>query len=382
MGNHYDLSELPTVVSKNGKYVVYDGNKRIALIKYIQNPEWSNDIERKLFPSFTSVPEELKNLKEVPCNVCDEETALENIERKHTKTGSWKQLQRDYFYHYLRKQPKSIFLKFEESTKLISNNPSLNQGFVKTEVLTEENLRNIGFQFIDDALHTNYDSKTNSEILNKTTSLIKNKNISTRGENRSKLKEPLVKEYPELKNIIKPFEFNKSKKFNPQQVNSLNDSAKGVDVPNTKKQTRRSAENKIDLFGGKLILAHGDTNDLYRDIVKVYEYYEKNKEKDSLGDGYKAIIRISLRLLVETASGGTKTRDANTYVSDYFLKAKNNLSQNMKTTMKSESLQEATQFKTLLNIGAHNYTASKNLEHTLAMSVIIGEMLKISHSKK
>ena len=37
MGSYYDLSELPTVVLKNGKFIVYDGNRRIAILKYLQN---------------------------------------------------------------------------------------------------------------------------------------------------------------------------------------------------------------------------------------------------------------------------------------------------------------------------------------------------------
>jgi hypothetical protein len=35
----------------------------------------------------------------------------------------------------------------------------------------------------------------------------------------------------------------------------------------------------------------------------------------------------------------------------------------------------------LLHVGAHNYKASKNMEQTLAISIILGAMLKISHGK-
>jgi len=57
MGSHYDFSELPTVVFKNNKYIIYDGNRRIAVLKYLQNPDWSYQIEGKLFPS--SEPENM-----------------------------------------------------------------------------------------------------------------------------------------------------------------------------------------------------------------------------------------------------------------------------------------------------------------------------------
>ena len=39
MGAHYDFSEIPTVVYIDGKPVVYDGNRRIAVLKYLQNAE-------------------------------------------------------------------------------------------------------------------------------------------------------------------------------------------------------------------------------------------------------------------------------------------------------------------------------------------------------
>src|ERR1700743_3719139 len=37
MGSYYDLSELPTVVYVEGRPVVYDGNRRVAVLKYVQN---------------------------------------------------------------------------------------------------------------------------------------------------------------------------------------------------------------------------------------------------------------------------------------------------------------------------------------------------------
>ncbi|MDP1695180.1 MAG: hypothetical protein Q8L34_06600, partial [Candidatus Woesearchaeota archaeon] len=67
MGPHYDYSELPTVVFENNKFFVYDGNRRIAVLKYLQNPTWTHQVEGKLFPS--SEPVLLKNLKKIPCNV-------------------------------------------------------------------------------------------------------------------------------------------------------------------------------------------------------------------------------------------------------------------------------------------------------------------------
>ena len=70
MGDFYDYSELPTVVYKNGKPVVYDGNRRIALAKiklgYVNHLQ-TIDLEIPDFP------------ETMPCAVCSEETAIQRI---------------------------------------------------------------------------------------------------------------------------------------------------------------------------------------------------------------------------------------------------------------------------------------------------------------
>ena len=69
MGNYYDFSELPIVVYKGGKPVVYDGNRRVVLAKI------------KL--GFVSVPGFTMQLpdvpSELPCNVCSEDIALQSV---------------------------------------------------------------------------------------------------------------------------------------------------------------------------------------------------------------------------------------------------------------------------------------------------------------
>ena len=97
MGNYYDFSELPTVVKINGKCVVYDGNRRLAILKYLQNQKLYSSFGGGLF--FKLEPKELRELKKIPCNICDKEIALTNIERKHINNGSWGAIERDYFFH-------------------------------------------------------------------------------------------------------------------------------------------------------------------------------------------------------------------------------------------------------------------------------------------
>ena len=73
MGDYYDYSELPIVVYKGGKPIVYDGNRRVVLAK-IKLGYVKSDGLNVILPS---VPESL------PCNVCSEDIALKSIYRKH-----------------------------------------------------------------------------------------------------------------------------------------------------------------------------------------------------------------------------------------------------------------------------------------------------------
>ena len=51
---------------------------------------------------------------ELPCNVCDRETALKSVFRKHSTTGTWNVLDRDIFLSKYMNEPKSTFLTVEE----------------------------------------------------------------------------------------------------------------------------------------------------------------------------------------------------------------------------------------------------------------------------
>ncbi len=367
MGTHYDFSELPTVVFKNNKYFVYDGNRRIAILKYLQNPTWSYKIENKLFPS--SEPEELKNLLKIPCNVCNEETALTNIERKHITNSSWGQLERDYFEHNFKKKGKSSFLKFEEATGLISKNPELNENIMKNNILTESKLKEVGFSFDQkDNLISVYDEELANKILNKITELKINKAISSRGDNKYQIKKPL-NETSEFKGKIKKFNQIDTKLVNYKKDNS--------DSASTRKTKRQNSKKNI-LFGKNINLKAGITNDIYRDILDLYNYYEKNKS--NLSNTFPNLIRMALRLLIDSAKSNQK-EDIKVYVKSYFSNAKAKLSQDQKTTLISNNVTESN-LASLLHTGAHNYSSASNMEQTIAISLIIGKMLISTHGKK
>ena len=361
MGDDYDFSELPTVVYKDSKPVVYDGNRRIILGK-IQHKyvHVSNDSIIDILPN---IPQE------IPCNVCSEEKALNNVYRKHADSGSWSALERDMFVDRFMRRGKSIFLQFEESTGMISKNPSLNKRFVKEEILTEHILNELGFKFQDGKLQSRYSSpKEAKDVLNDLEHKITAKEISTR-KNRGTVKKALEP------SIISLIDSNARNKFTPIEFSEMEEPV----TPETKKRrTRRVKVEKLPIFGGPLYLIKGEVCNLYSDILDLYEYYERNKI--SLSDSFPCIIRMSMRLLCEAATQDAYKGDMNAYIKANFGKAKGSLDSDAKTYLSTNNVTDSTILQ-LLHTGAHNYTASKNIDQTLAISIILGAMLSITHGK-
>lgn len=361
MGSYYDISELPTVVLEENKYIVYDGNRRLAIIKYAQNPQWSSKIENRLFPT-NSPPESFREMGEIPCNLCDKDTALTNIERKHINSGSWGELERSHFLNIHRGEPKDNLLIIEEHTGgIISNNKNMNQRFVREEILTDENLTKIGFKIKGEKLLTNYDKDQTKLILDRIVELMNQKKISTR-KNRGKLLEPLMDNYSDLQ----------LEEYSKEKTNNIAEDNNTVQ----KRRTQITITNNPEIFGGKLTLKKGDTNNIYRDIETLYEFY--SNKRTTLSPTFPSLIRMALRLLVESATDDKKITG---YIKRYFDKAKKTLNQDQTTTLTTQSVDGTTIIK-FLHIGAHDYSASNNIDQTLAMSLIIGSMLSLSHSKK
>ena len=295
IGSFYDFSELPIVVEVNGNNIVYDGNRRIALIKYLQEEDKYIKEGAKLKHKDK---QEFLELKKIPCNVCSLEVALDNIERKHSEDGTWNELERDYFKHIHRGEDKSLFIKIEEETGLISSSPKLNQRFVREEILTQSNLENIGFGFDKEKnLYSSYNDEFTKEIFNNISDAIENKEITTR-INRGKLKEVLEERNSNFTNQLKRYNsnsnnkslssiYNREKKEKEDTPIIANNSSKEKNKNRTPIKT-----NEELIFGGKLILKAGKVNDLYRAIEHIYQNNKKN-------DVILPIIGMSLRLILE-----------------------------------------------------------------------------------
>ena len=357
MGEYYDFSELPTVVYHGKKPVVYDGNRRMILGKIKHNLVSIGERDGINLPDF---PEE------IPCNVCTKKIALQNVYRKHSDSGSWQPLERDIFLHKFMGESKSAFLILEEDTGIISTNPHLNQRFVKEEIFKEDILKSLGFSVGNGRLRSVHSDQDTYEILSDISKKIASREISTRN-NRGKVIETLD---PSSQRLI---EQNRNNRKHVARVNFGKPTAE-----KEARQSKRTPKKESELFGGKLYLYMGDVSNLYRDIIDLHGFYINNRP--SLSQSFPSLIRMSLRLLCETAAKDKK-KNLDTYIKEHFQNAKKALDQNIKTTLANQNVTEASLIQ-LLHTGAHNYQSSSNIEQTIAISIIIGGIITITHGKE
>lgn len=363
MGGYYDYSELPIVVFDNGKPVVYDGNRRILLGKIkkgLVTVPSDYDLDVTKIPIF---PDEL------PCNVCSQEIALKSVCRKHSDIGSWDVLGRDMFMHKYMHEPKSIFLIVDEYTGLISRNPNLNKRFVKDEIFTDNVLEQLGFKAESGVLKSNLSVDGQKRVLEDLEEKINSKTISTR-KNRYNVREALDEASKRLIDSSKGKPFVDVSAFDATKLN--------VNKTKIPRKTKRTQKKDSVLFGDIIELKAGNVNDLYRDILSIAEYYLDNKDK--LSNKFPALLRMSLRLLVETAAA-EDTKKIDKYIDTYFESGKALLSKDEKTTLSNNNVTQSS-LSQLLNTGAHNYSDSLSYDKAYAMSLIVGKMLSISHKRK
>ncbi|HMG82089.1 MAG TPA: hypothetical protein VK559_03560 [Ferruginibacter sp.] len=360
MGDYYDFSELPTVVYHGKKPVVYDGNRRVILGKIKHGYVTSNDHVLRL----PDIP------NEIPCNVCSKDIALKNILRKHGDSGSWLPLERDIFLNKYLKEPKSPFLIIEECTGLISSQPHLNQRFVKDEIFREDILEQIGFEIKSDKLCSVHSDKQAYSILSDISNKVENRKITTR-LNRGKVIDVLERKTQQL------IDQNKENKLNQSNITFRRNVVEEPDEIKLR-QAKRKQKKEQELFGGKLYLNIGNVSDLYRDIADLYQYYITNK--NILSQSFPSLIRMGLRLLCETAAKDHK-QSLDKFIQVHFSNAKKNLEQDTKTTLANQNVSEGSIIQ-LLHTGAHNYQSASNIDQTIAISIIIGEILKLSHGQE
>lgn len=367
MGEYYDFSELPIVVYKGGKPVVYDGNRRVVLAKI--------KLGFVTIPGFDVILPDVPS--ELPCNVCSEDVALTSVYRKHVLLrNSWGAIERDIFAHKYLHENKSVFLLFDEGTGgFITKNPEMNQGFVRKEVLTENILSEMGFTFENGQLLTKHTDEEVRVLLDNLLDKIKTKAISTRGEHRGK---PLSVLDQRVKDIISCNKENIPRPYTPQVSTKVETPTTNTVLKQEPRKTRITKSAKIPLFGEKLLLKPGNVNNLYSDILALYNLL--SSEKQAFSSCVYAIFRMSLRLLCETASKELGYSDIKDYINKYYPIAKKKLSQDITTLLSSQNVKGET-LPQLFHTGAHNYLSSTSPDQALCISIALGAMLKESHGR-
>lgn len=367
MGEYYDFSELPIVVYKGGKPVVYDGNRRVVLAKI--------KLGFVTIPGFDVILPDIPS--ELPCNVCSEGVALKSVYRKHVLLrNSWGALERDIFAHKYLHEEKSVFLKFDEGTGgFIINNPEMNQGFVRKEILTENILSEMGFSFDGGQLLTKHTDEEVRVLLDNLLEKIKSKAISTRGEYRGK---PLSVLDQRVKDIISSNKNNDFRSYTPQTSHGDETQTSSTPQKSETRKTRITKPSKIPLFGEKLLLKPGNVNNLYSDILALYNLLSLDKQ--AFSSCVYAIFRMSLRLLCETASKDLGYNDIKDYINKYYPIAKKKMNQDITTLLSSQNVKLDT-LPQLFHTGAHYYLSSTSPDQALCMSIALGAMLKESHGR-
>lgn len=261
---------------------------------------------------------------------------------------------------------KSLFLILDEETGIISANPHLNQRFVKDEIFKEDVLKRMGFHIKNGNLYSVHDDEDGYSILSDISQKIEKKDITTR-KNRGKVIEVLDPASQEL--------IDKNKEKNLRETHIVFSEPK--DITKKKRLSRRTSKSNAELFGGKLYLNIGEVSDLYRDIVDLYQFYIG--EKSRLSKTFPSLIRMALRLLCESAAKDRRMKFDN-YLTNNFDEAKKGLDQDEKTTLANQNISKSSIIQ-LLHTGAHSYQSSSNMEQTIALSIIVGQIITITHGK-
>lgn len=149
-------------------------------------------------------------------------------------------------------------------------------------------------------------------------------------------------------------------------------------------RTRRKEGQGLTVFGGSLSLKAGHINNLYRDIEYLYSSYQIDKKngRKKFSEDFIVIFRMSLRMLAEAACKDVdENKQLASFLKDNFDKAKSSLNQDEKTSLSNQSV-EKSKIVQLFHTGAHEYNNSRNEEQAVALSIILGAILRITHGKQ
>ena len=397
--NGYHRSAVAIVCKENGRTIVLDGNRRLAACQLLLKPELAPSArDKKELEELNKITNK-QELKKVKIAVApSRKEAEKEIWDIHVNQllKPWQVLQKLRMYRNLIDSGEydidsasseygvtpALFKK--ELEKLFFYEQILEQ--IRTDKDEEELLKS-GFNKIDRLIL----STNGKRLLDYTTNNKGDITFTNRGESDKKLKllVPYITD-PQKVPAQATQEWlieNVFSKIDPSFSVGKQDAEKEKkddepSVPSSRRKTAREKNKVQALFGLDLVLKKGDTNNIYLDVLDLYNFYLKDTQKKEprLSKNFPALIRMSLRLLVESAT--PKTKGMADYVNANFENAKKQLTKDQKTTLANNSINSAKSLIQLLQSGAHNYANSANFEQTVGMSIIIGAMLNITHPKK
>lgn len=387
MGKRYHLNEIPVVVANaDDTFTVYDGNRRVALLKCIKDPDLYQDAFNRL--GVFEVEPELRNLTVFPCNVCTKEIALEIVERIHRSSNKWGKLQYEQFLHNFRGQPKGPLMLLDEATGgIVATNKKLNEEYVEKRLLTESNLNKIGFSIKNNELITNHNLEEAVEIL-KDIARIRNEDLSSARKNAGRLKDALIELNPDRYANISSFNESKpiTKLGGSNAPNNRKEMSTAKALPHKRRKPVKTKEEV--LFGGMLRPKGSRSNELYRAIDDIYHFYLKNEQKRF---HYLPIVAFSMRLLLEIcAQEYFKASDPNNDCKDGALKpflkeAKKKMTETAnfedinEITLNSEWIDGKYNFEGILSKWAHG-TLSADKESIVRVSRLAGNIIRLMWS--
>ena len=397
--NGYHRSAVAIVCKENGKLVVLDGNRRLVACQLLLKPELAtNARDKKELEELNKIVNK-QELKKVKIAVApSRKEAEKEIWDIHVNQllKPWQVLQKLRMYRNLIDSGEydinSASSEYgvtpaqfkKELEKLFFYEQILEQ--IRTDKDEEELLKS-GFNKIDRLIL----STNGKKLLDYSTNDKGDITFANRSESDKKLRQlvPYITDPQKVsaqatqewlvENVFSKIDSGFSgNKTNTEKENEQTE----AEAPSPKRKTAREKNKAQSLFGQNLVLKKGDTNNIYQDVLDLYDFYVKDSQKNEprLSKNFPALIRMSLRLLVESAVA--KTKGVADYVNTNFDNAKKQLTQDQKTTLSNNSVSGAKSLIQLLQSGAHNYTNSANFEQTVAMSIIIGAMLNITHIKK
>jgi len=397
--NGYHRSAVAIVCRENSKLVVLDGNRRLVACQLLLKPELAtNARDKKEFEELNKITNK-QELKRVKIAIApSRKEAEKEIWDIHVNQllKPWQVLQKLRMYRNLIDSGEydinSASSEYgvtpaqfkKELEKLFFYEQILEQ--IRTDKDEEELLKS-GFNKIDRLIL----STNGKKLLDYSTNDKGDITFANRGESDKKLKQliPYITD-PQKVSAQATQEWlveNVFSKIDPSFLGNKTNAEKEKgrtepDEPLPKRKTAREKDKTQAFFGQNLVLKKGDTNNIYQDVLDLYDFYTKDIQKSEprLSKNFPALIRMSLRLLVESAV--VKTKGIADYVNINFDNAKKQLTQDQKTTLSNNSISGAKSLIQLLQSGAHNYMNSANFEQTVAMSIIIGAMLNITHIKK